>query len=46
VQFLSIAAIQRSWKRVPSGRTASGACFWNILFSAFSGMPGAAQGVE
>ena len=41
-----MAAIQRNWNRLPSGRIESGACFWNIHFMALKGMPGAAQGVE
>jgi hypothetical protein len=28
----------------PSSPIASGACFWNIQRTAFSGTPGAAQG--
>jgi hypothetical protein len=41
-----MAAIQRNWNHEPSSRMASGACRWNIHFMAFSGIPGAAQGVE
>ena len=41
---LSICHIHLSWKRVPSGRMESGACFWNIHLMALSGTPGAAHG--
>ena len=46
VQFLSIWAIQRSWKRLPSGLIDSGEWRWNSHLTAFSGIPVAAHGVE
>ena len=44
MQFLSIAMAKRSIEGLRLGRMNSGLCRMNSHFSAFSGMPGPAQG--
>ena len=44
MQFPSIATANRSIEGLGVGRMKSGLCRMNSHFSAFSGMPGAAQG--
>jgi len=44
VQFFSISAPQRHMRGLTSGQMKSGRRFMKSHFSAFIGMPGAAQG--